>query len=105
MIDAEDERSGHDRNAGEHHTRPKGVAEHGTEQGPADDDFGDRNDEHLGGRVNQNDRIPGGEFLANQKQSRDQSRHGDQDKNPTAVYDAVRCQTRELRPPGYRTND
>ena len=32
VIDAEDERSGHDRNADEHHTRPKGGAENGTKQ-------------------------------------------------------------------------
>lgn len=89
VIDAEYERSGYDSNAGEHNTRPKGVAENGTEQGPADDDLGDRDDEHLGGSIRQNHRISSGEFLADQKQSRDQSRHGDQNKNPAALCDAV----------------
>jgi len=74
MIEAKCERRGHDGNPGRHEPDSEGVAEKGTAQDPADDDLGDRDDEHLSGSIRQNDRIGSGELLANQEKSRKDGR-------------------------------
>jgi hypothetical protein len=55
VIDAKRERGGHDGGDGRNHSRAERVAENRTEQGPADDNLRDRDDEHLGGRIRQDD--------------------------------------------------